>query len=240
MNSTDKEKLESAVSDAAKMANFNSATHVRHVEQLVDEVNRAFKHLGKQDLDPELVSVWHTFKTDEEERVVYGLEFLCESTQDLPKSPSQIREASTAAGLRVDEVDYNTQTQKYRVVLHMNGQAATRRSRRLRDETPDFQLDESAVPAKLARQLSTSMLDPEIKEEAGIVRVPAVRAMKISSKNRFSERRRSPKKVAKRRSRDSNESKKSWFSFSYWFGGETSEDREVVDVYKDDHGLFAY
>jgi len=85
--------------------------------------------------------------------------------------------------------------------------------------------------------------DDELKEEAGIARAPASRAIKISSKSRFGHKRRSPKKTLKRRTaRDSSApSKRSWFSFSYWFGGgETSEDNEVIDVYKDDQSLFAY
>lgn len=244
MNSADKSKLDAAVSSAASVANFNEATHVRHVEQLIDETNRALTQFGKQELNAELKSAWHTYNTNASERVVYGLEFLCASTQDLPKSPAQIRDACSAAGLRVDEVDYNTATQKYRVELKLTGQAATRRSRRLRDEDPAFKLDESAVPAKIARQLGTSMVDPDIKEEAGIARTPAVKAIKISSKNRFSSRRRSPKKVLKRRVGSGAAAKKSglstWFSYSGWFGGETSEDKEVVSAYQDDQGLFAY
>lgn len=243
MNADDNAKCKEAVSGAASVANFNSATHVRHTEQLVDETNRALKEFGKQDLECELQTVWHKFKTDDGERVVYGLEFVCASTQDLPKSPSQIREACEARGLRVKEVDYNLDTQKYRVVLQITGQTATRRSRRLRDENPDFQLDEAAVPVKIARKLGDSFLDDEVKEEAGIARVPASRAIKISSKNRFGHKRRSPKKTLKRRTAHGagTPAKPSWFSFSYWFGGgETSEDKEVIDVYKDDQGLFAY
>jgi len=243
MNADDIAKCKEAVSAAASVANFNSATHVRHTEQLVDEINRALKELGKQDLDSTFQAVWHKFKTDDGERIVYGLEFSCESTQDLPKSPSQIREACGSRGLRVTEVDYSVETQKYRVVLQITGQTATRRSRRLRDENPDFKLDEAAVPAKIARKLGDSFLDDELKEEAGIARAPASRAIKISSKSRFGHKRRSPKKTLKRRTaRDSSApSKRSWFSFSYWFGGgETSEDNEVIDVYKDDQSLFAY
>lgn len=242
MNSTDKQKLETAVSTAASVANFNEATHVRHLEQLVDETNRALSQFGKQDLEAELKSAWHTYNTNEAGRVVYGLEFLCSSTQDLPKSPAQIRDACCSAGLQVDEVDYDAATQKYRVELKKVGQEATRRSRRLRDETPDFKLDESAVPAKIARQLGDNLLDSDVKEEAGIARTPAARAIKISAKNRFSERRRSPKKIVKRGNRTSSKKSglASWFSYSAWFGGETSEDKEVVQAYKDDQGLFAY
>lgn len=240
MNSAHKTLLDRAVSEAADVANFNAATHTRHSEQLADAVLRALDHLGRNELDPELASAWHAYKTDDDSRVLYYLEFVCDLTADLPKSPSQIREACRSAGMRVKGVDYDTKTQQYHVVVEVTGQEAARRSRRLRDENPDFRLDDSAVPPKVARMLKTETLDPEVTEQAGIARAPAVPFMTISSKNRFRQRRRSPKKCAKKKSEKTETQRPSWFSFSYWFGGSGNEDNEIVEAYKDDQNLFVY
>jgi len=242
MNTADMERLNATVAEAARVANANEATRVRHLEQLQEATNRAVKLLDAQGLDASLASAWHTYSTSRENQVVYSVELAATGSADVPKSPSQISQACTDGGVPAETVDYAAADQTYKIVFAVNGQAATRRSRRLRDEDPDFQIDDTAVPSKLARLLDNTDIGTTVKQRAGIVRSPAVRSLKIQPAKRFRETRAAPKKLIAKpgahKKETSGAKSGGWFGFLGWFG--RSLDKDIADQYQDEHDMFAY